>query len=1277
MEREAVPSSIRRALCAILTLCAAFASAPAWPAEIPLSKEEIAWLAQHKQITVGAFDPGWLPFENLDKAGNLEGLAPDYLRIVAGKLDLEIVPKRFVSWTEARAAACSGEVDLLMNVALVPEWTHCLAFTPPYIDVPNVVIGPSTLGRIDDARISRSRISVEAGFATSAGIAERFPAARQVIAPNVEMALRAIAQERSDLYIGNPYVAARLLKENEFSDLAILRDAGTPFSTLHFAVAEREKPLAGAISKALATIDAPEHEAIRSKWLESSAAFDHHRGGVVLNQRERAWLHELPPLRVGFNSSWDAISPEVGRQLGGISGEYARILEERLGLHFVAVPVRGQPELARLISQRKIDLAVTTRGRALTAGWSYTDPILSLANVIVARNDRATVTGAADLNGLRVATVGPERKARVLEAAPGANVILVDTAVEGMRRVEVGTVDIYVGDVVTVNRTLRDGGMPLQIVAPAGFEEDIIFAVSPGRGELVPIINRLIGGMSNEEHQRIRSGWLQLNVQYGMPWRKFILGMVIAALITGALTFAYVRVRREMAGRKQAMALIRDLTRNLPGVVFKISVDGDGGMRAIFVGGNTREIFALTATDIQESVSVLLERFRPEDRRRLVSALRDETATSIHLFLMVGERWLRMSAAPRKLDHGQVWTGYWADATEEQAQLDALAAAKVSAELAANTKATFLATMSHEIRTPMSGLGGLLELLGRSELASEQRRMLDLAAAAARSLRELLDEILDYSRIESGRLRVEKANMRTRDLLCEAVLLMSGAAEQRGIRVECHIDPTLAAVLEGDESRIRQIVINFLSNAIKFTEHGHVAVRATVSSQTDNLQTWSIEVSDTGIGISGDDLERLFQPFVQAQSNTTGRLGGSGLGLVISKRLAELMGGSVTLNSEVGRGTTARLDLQNVIVELDDSRDALRGKRVLLVCSNAATRAAVRGDLGTLGTTLVTDPGSADLIITDESEVAYTDAPVIYLVMAPPLAVLSAQHYVLACEPVLFTAVRDICLRALEYALPPDHPAAGAIGEVGVDVGGLYVLVAEDDPTNQVLIGGQLAELGYRCLVADDGVAALQAWERERFDLLITDMQMPRLDGIGLAAEIRRREAATGSTRMPIIALTAGAFPEDVARCLANGMDDHLAKPASLATLSSRLRKWIKREQAPGVAPHEGGQLVSRSIHELVVRAFGKEASMFHEEIDLAMSTDDPHEIGQAMHRVAGALASVGHKSTAKRIRRVMGLMERAGGVHAARGELVDLHREISACIEETAARARNLEEGA
>lgn len=1258
--------AVLRPLLALLMLVGV---APLAAADMQITAEEQDWLDAHQSIKVATFSPGWFPFERLGEDGNLEGVGPEYLRLVAEQLHLKIVPTQYDSWPDALRAACRGEVDILMNVAIVPDRTSCLVFTAPYINAPNVVIGPSTLAPLPEDRIATSRVAVEAGFAAASGIANRYPTAQQVMVPTVQDALEAVVDKRADLYIGNLQVAAELLRRPAFRNLAVLRSAGLPTSSLHFAVTDEKKPLARLISKALATLNDEDHARIRGKWLDLSLSQEYLANRVALSQNERQWLQQLPVLKIGFNANWDAVSPAGnGGALSGISGDFARVIESRLGLRLAPQPARSMRDLTGLMRNRKVDIAVVTSNTSGDDAWLYTDPIVSLANVVVGRLDSPPISGAADLNRTKVGTVGLRRKGLILQSAPSADVVLVDGMDRGLDLVRSGILDMYVGDVISVSRSIRERGLPLRVLSPAGFDDDVTFAVSRDHGELVSLINRTMAGISDDERQRVRMGWLEVDLHYGVDWKNVLIGIVLAAGLLGSFAFAYFRIRREIARREQTDALLRGLTRNLPGVVFKIAVAADKTMTAPFVAGNTEGLFGMTATVCMEDLPTLLRRFRSHDRGRIVSLLTSDEPVPIELDAPIDSTWIRLSAAPRRLSQGGVnWSGYCADVTREHAQLDALAESKASAEVAANARATFLATMSHEIRTPMSGLSGLLELLTRTELTPEQRRLLDRANASATSLRTLLDDVLDYARIDAGRMDVAKGDLPLRDVVCDAILLMAGAASQKGIGCECHIDPRLAGLLEGDATRVGQIVVNLLSNAIKFTEVGCVTVRLTMLGSGDGWQSWELAVTDTGIGMTASERERLFQPFAQAHAATAGQFGGSGLGLVISQRLATLMGGKLLLESKWGQGTTARLILQSTVIEADARDPALDGCRTFVQCEDAVLGRTVQEYLATLGARFVESVQAAALIITDNEAGVAVDAPTVRLIQASPLASLGAQGIAVGVRPPLFTLVRDACKDALLAGAPVvPQESVTSLGADSVGSDAPYVLVAEDDPTNQVLISGQLSELGCRSLVVADGMAALQACERQDFDLLITDVHMPRLDGLGLASEIRRRERDNDLDRLPIVALTARAFNEDIERCLAAGMDDHVAKPASLRDLYRCLRRWIA---LPLKYPDGSERAVAIENHPTLVRAaraFMDDAPRLQADLRGALLRNDGPHLAQLLHKASGAVAVLGHTPLSRLIGQTLSQLE-SDGLEPHQEDIAKVLQRLDDCVGEIA----------
>jgi PAS domain S-box-containing protein len=422
-----------------------------------------------------------------------------------------------------------------------------------------------------------------------------------------------------------------------------------------------------------------------------------------------------------------------------------------------------------------------------------------------------------------------------------------------------------------------------------------------------------------------------------------------------------------------------------------------------------------------------------------------------------------------------------ADIQRLNAQLREKAA---EAEAANRAKSVFLAAMSHEIRTPMNGVLGMVELLGLSQLDNEQRTVLEIVRNSSTSLLRIIDDILDFSKIEAGKLDIRPEPASLAGVIEDVFNLYTGHASSKNLLLTRSVDPDISPALRLDALRLRQILRNFVSNAIKFTDKGNVAIRAERVERRGNTEQIRIMVADTGIGISADNQQRLFQPFAQAESDTTRRYGGTGLGLAISRRLAELMGGTVKIRSEPGQGTTMILNLSLEIAEVSElPKDHLESELEAL----KATIGARRG--------------------------------------APSIEQAKAE--------------------------------------------GTLVLLADDHRTNRALLLRQMNTLGYAAEAAEDGVIALEKWRSGRFALLISDCNMPRMDGYELARRIRETESAEGLRRIPIIACTANALGSDADMCYAAGMDDYLAKPVDLTQLLAKLERWLPMPKVAAIPEHQ------------------------------------------------------------------------------------------------------------
>ncbi|HEY8357621.1 MAG TPA: ATP-binding protein, partial [Ramlibacter sp.] len=488
-----------------------------------------------------------------------------------------------------------------------------------------------------------------------------------------------------------------------------------------------------------------------------------------------------------------------------------------------------------------------------------------------------------------------------------------------------------------------------------------------------------------------------------------------------------------------------------------------------------------------------------------------------------------------------------------------LALARDEAERANRAKSTFLAIMSHEIRTPMSGLLGLLELLDLSWLDQEQRSTLRVARESGQALKAIIDGILDFSRIEANSLELDAVPASLRAVVDGVARLHAPVAAGKHIALTTVVDPDIGESLRFDSLRLSQILNNFVGNAVKFTEQGSISVQAELLQRTAGREHLRLTVRDTGIGIAPDRVGRLFQPFAQAQAQTSSQYGGTGLGLFIARRLAELMQGTVSLDSEPGKGTTLTL---NVVFD---------------ICEEGSTPER-------------------------QSEATREQ-------------------------------LNDLVAR---------RPAPPTLDEAEAD--GTLLLVVDDHPINRMLLMRQVSTLGYAAESAADGVHALKAWESGRFAAVITDCNMPRMNGYELARTIRAREAERGLRRAPVIGCTASALAEAATACLEAGMDDTVTKPVSLEDICTQLDRWIPLPSLRGTgpqavqvrpAPQAANGLLDMALLDTV--AGGDPSALAQVMADFRRTNDDDavelrravrrEDFAQAVHfshRIRGACAMLG-----------------------------------------------------
>ncbi len=1109
-----------------------------------LSEQDWSWLRSKGGLVLGASAPDYSPFGMTINGRDYEGLTADYASLLSELLRTPVQVRRFASRADVIEALKRGEVDLLGTANGYEQADHDLLMSTSYADDQPTLVTQVANSQALPQDLAGKKIAMLYHYLPPQAVQAFYPKATLQLYPSTLSAIGAVAFGNADVYLGDSISAQYLINKNYLNNVQLADFSRMEVSDFAFAMDRDNRRLLRIINAALAVIPQGERMNILRRWSAGGGSMP---GRTALNfsASELRWMAAHPRLKVAIDDSFVPFSffNEEG-EFRGISADVLAKVALRTGLKFDVQRTHSVAGLVEQVRKEQADLLITlTPSQSRENQLRFTRPYLSTPYVLISRISADGPQTLDDMAGKRLAVInGNPVREQLLEQFPRITLVEADNAQQVMALVANGQADAAVNSLITarymISRQYRDR---LRITSTVGTQSArVAFATSRRALELYSILEKALLSIPPEEMDEVTNRWrseIVVDDSYWMRHRTLILqGFAVAGLLLLAALGWIAYLRRLMRQRKQAQVALNDqmefMRVLIDGTPHPIYVrDREGRLRICNSGylnvfgverdavlGKTVVEGVLKSVDEAAAYHAdylqVMEEGVPRVQDRSLTMGPDNVLTIYHWML------------PYRDSDGEVsgMIGGWIDISERQHLLVALRDAKEGADAANRAKTTFLATMSHEIRTPMNAIIGMLELaMKKAEQGVTDRFSIEVASGAARGLLELIGDILDIARIESGRLSLAPTRANLRELVESVARIFEGLARQKQLQLILDLDAAVGREVLVDPLRFKQIVSNLLSNAIKFTHTGQVRLHVSAQpSRDDERLALCLRVEDTGSGISPADQQRLFSPFAQASNHGQSARGGSGLGLMISRTLCEMMGGSLVLDSVLGQGTQVEM-------------------RVSL--------------------------------------------------------------------PTLLT------LDSVPTLAPVQQPASQA----------LSVLVIDDYPANRLLLTQQLHYLGHHVVDAEDGAHGLRAWRAQPFDVVITDCNMPLMNGYELTRAIRDEER---SRRLPaglILGLTANAQPDEKDRCLDAGMDDCLFKPISLQDLSACLASRVPDSAAPPPRHTLAGDIDLTSLEQL---SRGDTASLQSLLQDLAASNEqDMARLMQlfTQHDVTG-LADLAHR---------------------------------------------------